>query len=133
MMLNSYIAGLLDGEGCFGLYKTSKGSIWGDISIGVTFKPILFDTQNEYGGILYETKAGTNKIVWRWKISGIEAINMIERVAPHMHEKYRQAVLLKDFLCWRAEQPRWDHHNNIKTDWESVDWMVKEMKRLKRE
>lgn len=100
-MFDSYVAGFLDGEGCFGLYENNKGGIDASISVGVTYKPILDLIQREYGGILYETKAGTNKTIWRWKLYGNEAVDMIDRVAMFMHEKQRQAILLKDYLCWR--------------------------------
>ncbi len=132
-MFDQYVAGFLDGEGCFGIYKNNKGGIDAGISVGVTYKPILELIKKEYGGILYKTKAGTNKTIWRWKIYGDPAINMISRVAMYMFEKQYQAILLKSYLCWRAEQPRWDHYKDIKTNWSNVYWIVDEMKRLKKE
>ena len=129
---NSYTAGLLDGEGCFYIYKRKKGTLYGGMEIAITYYPILDTIYQEYGGILYKTKAGVNKPIWKWKIYGDAAIDMIDRIGHHLHEKQSQAYLLKDFLCWRSEQPRWDHYNNILTDWESVYWMVDRMKRLKK-
>ena len=131
-MFDAYVAGFLDGEGCFELYKNNKGGIDARISVGVTYKPILYRIQNEFGGSIYKTKAGTNKTIWRWKLYGNAAIDMIDRVSKYMYEKQEQAILLKDYLCWRSEQPRWDRYN-IQTDWSSVYWMIDKMKRLKRE
>jgi predicted transcriptional regulator len=103
-----YLAGLLDGEGYFGLMKrggTNHGyqrkSYQPAIKMAFTDKDaeILYFLKDKYGGYINKSKAkGNKKSSTQWEIKGkIHLKNFLPSIIPYLILKKKQAELLLEF------------------------------------
>ena len=85
-----YLAGLLDGEGCFRFTQTPLVEVCG------SFPEILQDIQAYYGGRLaiQMPTALSRKRMYKWTVTGPTAIRVTTDVLPYLKEKEPQARLL---------------------------------------
>lgn len=92
----SYIAGLLDGEGCIQIRK-GKSSGWSCyISISNTNRECLEFVQLRFGGHIYGSpKKNSNYIVYQWNIRSLKAMEFAKAVKPFSIIKRKQ---LETFL-----------------------------------
>lgn len=94
----AYIAGFLDGEGCFSTQRNSQASI--RITVSNTYKPVLDWLQENFGGNVrphYKNKSKIKKNhrpVYVWDIMGKGAEYLCKIIAPFLKEKTEQALLL---------------------------------------
>lgn len=98
---HAYIAGLLDGEGCFGIAR-SKKYFYPTVYLGMTVKalPIMKEIQEEFGGTLRMYRAHTEKWAeaWMLRIHGKATRKLIEAMLPHLELKKNQATLLLELI-----------------------------------
>lgn len=94
-----YLAGLIDGEGHFGVYSSVNGR--GDHHFRALIRVVqseanqgeqLMDTIKQYygGTICYKAKYG----MYEWSIYGKQAIALAERLQPHLLVKSNQVQRL---------------------------------------
>lgn len=87
-----YLAGYLDGEGCFWIYKSKIG-----ISCANTHRPTIEWLQRTFGGsIRAETrqKKINHRRIYSWQIVSKDAAAVCAAVVPYLKEKAPQAALL---------------------------------------
>lgn len=89
-----YIAGFLDGEGCFRFLATPI------VEAATTYPETLRDLHESYGGTFttaYQPDLA-RKPMFRWYVMGPNADRLLEDILPHLREKHRQASLLRKVL-----------------------------------
>ena len=86
----SYIAGFIDGEGCF-LYDDSPRLI-----VSNTFLPVLLWMQSLFGGGIYTAKPERSRLMHSLRLSGNNAIAFGWAVAPYLVEKHEQWACMLD-------------------------------------
>jgi hypothetical protein len=87
----AYMAGLIDGEGCLGVQKTSP-----ELSIGMTDEILVREIHTRYGGAFYTStpKKETHLPVHHWKLTGYACGNLLRNVVPYMRIKKELAELV---------------------------------------
>lgn len=112
---SEYVAGFIDGEGCF---TWAKGSP--TVSVTNTYLPILRKLQKKYGGSISEKPVPDKRRFrprFQWRVFGDNAMAVVRDVIPHLIEKKPQAAIL---LKLRTKKP------------EDREELIVELKRLKR-
>jgi len=88
-----YLAGFLDGEGCFQAYEKKMA-----ISCTNTYKPTLDWIKQTFGGNISTKKSREDrpsyKNQYEWAICTNDAKELLSRLIPFLKEKQNQAVLL---------------------------------------
>jgi hypothetical protein len=81
---DSYLAGLIDGEGSVGLFSAGAGRKRFVIEIKMTNEPVIDWLIDHYGGNKQARKPGKVgwKPQWRWRVQGDAALKLYERVRP---------------------------------------------------
>lgn len=86
--LHQYLAGYIDGEGCFQFRRTLE------ISITSIYPYTLKVFQVAYGGAINHRKGDVNRRTsYQWRIYGQGAMKVLEDVLPYLREKKVQALL----------------------------------------
>ena len=90
MFNDIYAAGLLDGEGCFGIVKAHSREHSARVTVAMTTEP--------YGGAVSRrpVKEGW-KPVWARVVQGPRAVEVARRVRPFLKVKQMPAWLLEEF------------------------------------
>ena len=98
MFNDIYAAGLLDGEGCFGIVKAHSREHSARVTVAMTTEPVLRWLQNTYGGAVSRrpVKEGW-KPVWAWVVQGPRSVEVARRVRPFLKVKQMPAWLLEEF------------------------------------
>lgn len=85
-----YLAGFLDGEGCF---RITTGPA---IELTCAYPHIVSDLKERYGG--WTTAAAprglSKKTSFRWAANGPRALRVVNEILPYLREKRPQAKLL---------------------------------------
>ena len=86
----AYVAGILDGEGCFRWHNSPC------IGVDTTSKETAQTLYDLCGGScsVLKRKTNANKTVFRWTIYGANAVNLCRLIGPYLTEKKMQAELL---------------------------------------
>ena len=87
----AYLAGYLDGEGCFRWHSGPQ------IEIENTFPTTLDEVRRTFGGGVKKVrraKVKNHRTAWKWYVRGDNALDTVEMVMPFLIEKRRQAELL---------------------------------------
>jgi hypothetical protein len=102
----AWLAGFLDGEGCFRLAPGPR------IQLSNTHMGTLEEIQDTWGGkIRYVTPANPAHRPWgQWQLDGDSALALCEAVLPYLHEKAAQVHLL---VAYRA-LPRYSHDATVR-------------------
>ena len=90
-----YMAGFLDGEGCFTV--TNPRSCTAHIMVYNTYKPVIEWCYEKFGGRLLRPRLPrkeNHRTVYGWQITGKDAVIFIEKIAPYLKEKMRQAAII---------------------------------------
>lgn len=101
--LLAYIAGYIDGDGCFYLGKTiqkSKMIIVYEYSIQIVSvkKPVLDLFKNIFGGFIIKKPFKLNhKDAFSWTIKGIKSAQLAEQIMPYLVDKQIQCNLFIQF------------------------------------
>jgi hypothetical protein len=85
--LHRYLAGYLDGEGCFTYHRTPT------VDISSIYPYTLQIFHDEYGGRIHQ-RDGPGRCWYQWRVYGKSAIKLIADVLPYLHEKRAQALLV---------------------------------------
>lgn len=98
-LIDAYAAGLIDGEGCIGIFKSNAKShhptYSARVDVGMTTKAatVLQSLRREYGGTISRSREATER--WAeaqcWSVSGSAAAKMLSRIAPYLRMKGEQA------------------------------------------
>jgi hypothetical protein len=93
----AYLAGYLDGEGCFTLWHERTPVI----SVSNTFPYVLQALLGEFGGrINRKVTTHRDRTAWEWRVCGDRAIDAAEIVRPYLIEKRSQADLIIQVRTW---------------------------------
>ena len=89
----AYLAGYLDGEGCF--WATPTGKI--GVTIANTHKPSIDWLHATFAGSVTRARAPRNpnhRPCYGWQVAGRDADRLCKAVLPYLREKMEQAGLL---------------------------------------
>jgi len=95
----AYVAGFIDGEGCFDFVKSRK-SITPRIVVVNTNKEIIEEFKSNFGGdiTVREHKDHPNwKITYVWRLQHSAAIELTRKLLPYLKVKAPQARLIIEF------------------------------------
>jgi intein/homing endonuclease len=94
----SYIAGYIDGDGCFRWNQSSP-----EVSVTNCFPYTLHQLAKHFGGTVrsYDNKK-KGRTYFQWRVYGDAAIHLVELLRPYLWEKLPQAELV---LAIREERP----------------------------
>jgi len=135
MMLSSveaaYIAGFVDGEGCF---TTVKGRRNGYPSLSIKqcgFKTLRWIHQRVDGGGVYNAKVkrpGIHRPLCEFHISGDRCIALVAQIVSYLKEKREQAELLlyRHRVLQEAGFPRLDEETALL---DRIGWKLKVVKK----
>ena len=147
MLSKFYIAGLLDGEGCF-LIKTIKGNrpnaknitYTTRIQLNITFKKITELLKEQYGGSIYRIKRNNPKHrdTYLWVITSQKAKKLLMDVIPHLIIKRKEAKILLELQKhiettkdWRTKTPgKRGHSKSVMKLREKLFQQLKELRRI---
>jgi hypothetical protein len=111
---NSYVAGIIDGEGTIYINKRKPNPRRKQYSLGYNLfvsihnssKPLLEWTKLMYGGSMYaNAPSSTNKLMWMWVVSNKNAYLFLTKIFSYLLIKERQAALAIQFYktCTRGK------------------------------
>lgn len=113
----AYAAGLIDGEGSFGIHGRKKRTAMGRmyyasrLQVGMTKPalPVLKDLQTKWGGGLTANRASTKRWAeaWMWTLQGPELVTCLNQIIPFLRIKTEQAHTLLELEALRASLPHW--------------------------
>lgn len=88
----AYVAGYLDGEGCFFAYGHDRCGIVCEN----THRPTIEWLQSLFGGSITKTnpRKKNHRPTYRWAVVGKEAAAVCKTIAPYLREKWQQATLI---------------------------------------
>tara|TARA_R110002020_G_scaffold168090_1_gene356764 strand:+ start:18350 stop:18742 length:393 start_codon:yes stop_codon:yes gene_type:complete len=95
----AYLAGYIDGEGCFTVSSGTR------IAVSNTYIPGLLKMQERWGGSV-RRMSGTNpnaRTGWQWQLGGENCRHLLRLLLPYLKEKRDQAELV---LEWFAAPPK---------------------------
>ena len=125
----AYLAGLVDGEGCFQInrirMKNKRGTAWDwkwryklSLIVSMCDAPTLCAVAREFGGTVTSRSAGSMARLgpnarqqWRWTIADKRAEACIRRILPHLRNKRDEALLalrFRDTVAPVGQRPYWD-------------------------
>lgn len=101
-----YLAGFLDGEGCFWINKRDTVGI----SCTNTYKPVIDWLHSTYGGTVHidKPKKSNHRVTYTWQLVSNPAVELIRHFSPYLKEKQKQALLIlsfKSLLGKRGSRP----------------------------
>ena len=102
----AYLAGIIDGEGHIGVYKTmGRINMRYRVRVGVsnTNDKLLEWLMSEFGGFYKSKKVykSNHKVSYFWQLADNDADYLLEMVLPYLIIKKQQAILV---LCYRKLQ-----------------------------
>ena len=95
----AYTAGIIDGEGCIGIYKiTNKRSFQAKVRVGSTDEELVLWLQDTYGGHINLTNWTTaGRPFFTWDKSDSDIIGFLESILPYLRIKKPQAEIALRF------------------------------------
>lgn len=97
----AYIAGLLDGEGCFSIHVHKNGRLRGCLMVGNADKEIIQWLRDSFGGAFAEINPSqpNRKKSYQWTLWKHSTIKeFLLRIIPYLRVKKRQAEILYQFF-----------------------------------
>lgn len=94
---DAYAAGLIDGEGCLYLHKTSLGARL-QVNMAAKGLSVLRGLEATYGGGVRKHREETERwaAVWSWLLNGADCVKALRTIQPLLMLKGRQAALIID-------------------------------------
>lgn len=88
----AYVAGYLDGEGCFFSYGHTRYGIVCEN----THRPTIEWLHSLFGGnvTVCRGRKENHRTTYRWCVVGKEAAAVCKQIAPYLREKWQQALLI---------------------------------------
>ena len=96
----AYLAGLLDGEGCFVIKLNNHEHFSQSVTIGMTDTRTVKWVQATFGGLIFYTasKSSKNENVSTWALcKRLEVEKLISEVKPYLKTKLLQALIMEEF------------------------------------
>ena len=116
-----YLAGLIDGEGCFGINRDKSGRSYHvrlDVGMTLPAKPVLEALRTQYGGVLNRTRKATDRWAeaWAWRVFGRELGAVLAEVSPFLNIKRPHAELLMAVILRIGALPKRRNGTSIWND-----------------
>lgn len=97
---DAYFAGVVDGEGCIGLYVRSGGRSSGkgrtiSLTVGMSCLPVLLALRDRFGGSINKRtkQRGQKKQMYAWAVAADLAKQCLLALLPYLIEKKDQAAV----------------------------------------
>ena len=132
----AYIAGIIDGEGCIGIYRTGGGErkdaarLGLRLAVGSTNRELLEWLQETtgVGSICFHKACRSNqKDSWNWQVRGRQAVELLFSVCQYIRVKENQVVLACNFANTMGDGGRHELPNEVILERERI---AVEMRRL---
>lgn len=100
----AYLAAILDGEGCLGIYKTKGKYYVTKVQVTNTRYELLQWLQERWGGTIYSRKfeRGNRKECWLWSVAANKAKDVVSAALPYLLLKRAQALAIIQVQEMRA-------------------------------
>lgn len=106
-----YLAGLIDGEGCVSVDRTSGRRnrpgfyYWAQVRVAMTDKRPLYLLGSLYGGSISSTdrSAHGHKRLYTWTLGGGKVTPLLKDIEPYCIVKKAQVAMALEFLETRGE------------------------------
>ncbi len=101
----AYIAGIIDGEGCIGIYRTGgkrkdAARLSLRVMVGMTDKDILYWLKETtgVGGVWHHAfPKGNRKESWQWAVRSRQAAELLFELVPYTRVKEEQSIIALTF------------------------------------
>ena len=92
----SYLAGLLDGEGYFGIYIVRNKHYISCVKMASTDKEIIKWLKESFGGYFYERKFDNDdwKDAYTWTLTDKKVVPFLKKITPYLKIKRKQAEII---------------------------------------
>lgn len=96
----AYLAGILDGEGCFSIkYNKNTDVYFTTVALGMTERPALELMAEMFGGKIRLDSSGRHKSMFRWESnSAPKNKEILEAVLPYVRVKKEQVRMLLECI-----------------------------------
>jgi hypothetical protein len=103
----AYMAGMMDGDGCFSIFKTEREYSDYRPFVGFTnaYKPVCQWAVEHFGGTINQQKGFCHhngyysKELFHWRLYGRNSVrNFLSSIIPYLREKKEQAILLLEYI-----------------------------------
>lgn len=91
-LTSDYVAGVVDSDGCI---RWSKGTPY--VTVVGVFAPLMEQMQRQFGGGIYRVGCCNHhddRPVWRWQVTGNNAMAVLHFIRSQLFEKRPQAELV---------------------------------------
>lgn len=107
----AYAAGIIDGEGCIGLYTNSRKAALPSYQMSVRVRTTdgwlcQWLALSFGGGTFFDEHIGNRKDQWVWFLTGNKALPFLELVLPYLRLKKPEAELAIHFQSVRKGRGR---------------------------
>lgn len=100
--VHAYLAGILDGEGCFSISRRSDRHYSPLISVGMAETAAIQKLKEVYGGNVY-IENGKYRPIYKWQVRNFDTIlAILDKLAPYLLIKTEAASLLREFISDRT-------------------------------
>lgn len=106
----AYAAGIIDGEGCIGIYKHRDiPSVATVVAVSMTDRNVVEWLKKMFGGAVYIKKGDSKRdIAYTWRLGDRKDIaELMYKLHPYLKVKRVHAVIMKEF-CERFPKRRSD-------------------------
>lgn len=102
----AYLAGFIDGEGCFTVHRNQGGQVYPRLIVSNTDPVYLKTLQEELGGKLHvQSHNPPRKANYRWVVNGRDLIvEIYPQLMPYLRQKKREAKLSLKMLDMPHDQ-----------------------------
>lgn len=91
----SYLAGVLEAEGCFSIIRGDKNCFFSVVTVQMTCRPVLEEIQEVFGGtIIDRNKSDSRKPIFMWRVKGGAAADLCRAIKPYLGFRNEEADLL---------------------------------------
>lgn len=104
----AYVAGYLDGEGCFQANFQPNQKHF-RVNVANTYKPTLLWLADKFGGSVCKGSGGNKlgkKVCWNWVVTGQSAYDLLVAAIPYLREKREHAKFMLTIWDGRADTTR---------------------------
>ena len=100
--VHAYLAGIIDGEGCFSISRRSDRHYSPLISVGMVEQTVINKLKETYGGNVYKEE-GKYRPIYKWQVRNFDSIIVIlDKLKPYLTVKCKSAELLREFISGRS-------------------------------
>lgn len=96
----AYYAGIMDGEGCIGYYRSLSVAVEG------LYPKTIIDLHTVFGGSVSEIKRENKRRYYRWRIYGQDAARCLQMLLPYLREKKEQAEVGLEAMCYPKDSDK---------------------------